>query len=185
MTSRKPPPYRPRSGRYLASAAVAESHALPEATQRERVLASFRRKGGLGIFADRIARLFDWSLAQAAAELAQLERAPAWAPSPLPGAETIPRIAGARYPGATVLFARFQPGLAFPEHVHPGGETTFVLEGAFRDVSGRVIARGDELVLGNGSRHSFQVTNDGPCIAAVIAHAGFEIVGSLLRPDSE
>jgi hypothetical protein len=174
--SGKTPPRRPRSGRQLAIAAVAEGYALPDAGQRDRLISSFGRKGRFGIFADRVARMFDWPLAQAVAELAKLESAPAWAPSPLPCAETIPLVAGARYPGAMALFARFQPGLGFPEHVHPDGEITFVLEGAFRDASGVLVGRGDELVLGAGSRHAFQVTPQAPCIAAVIAHGGIEIV---------
>ncbi len=174
--SGKTPRYRPASGRQLAVAAVADSYAVPDEAQRDRLLSSFGRKGRFGIFADRIARIFDWPLAQAVAELAKLEGTPAWGPSPLPGAETIPLVAGARYAGAMALFARFQPGLGFPEHLHPAGEITFVLEGAFRDASGVLVGRGDELVLGNGSRHAFQVTLQAPCIAAVIAHGGIEIV---------
>jgi hypothetical protein len=170
------PPRRLRSGRYLAMAAVADAHAQPDPTQRDRLLASFGGQGRFGIFADRIARIFDWPLERAVTELGRLEQAPAWAASALPGAETIPLLAGPRYERATALFARFQPGLGFPEHVHPAGEITFVLEGAFRDGSGVVVARGDELALGDGSRHAFEVMHEGPCIAAVIAHGGFEIV---------
>jgi hypothetical protein len=176
--SHQPPSRRTPSGRQLAIAAVADSYALPDAAQRIRLMSSFGRRGRFGIFADRVARMFDWPLAQAVAELAKLEGAPAWGPSPLPGAETIPVVAGPRYAGAMALFARFQPGLGFPQHMHPAGEITFVLEGAFRDASGVQVGRGDELVLGDGSQHAFEVTPEASCIAAVIAFKGIEIVGA-------
>ena len=51
-----------------------------------------------------------------------------------------------------------------------GGETTLVLDGGFvEDGTGEEVWRGDELFKPEGSRHSFRVIGDTPCIAAVFS----------------
>jgi hypothetical protein len=150
----------------------------PDEAERGRLLASFARakKGGFVVFADRIARLFDWSLHEAEARLEELAGDACWGPSLFPGTQIALVAPGNRYPRAMALLLKFDPGISFPRHAHPGGEVTFVLSGAFRDASGVLVERGSELVLQAGSAHTFDVVEGQPCIAAVIAYEGIELV---------
>jgi hypothetical protein len=175
MARRQPPAKStPRRPRELQSLVRAYEPLGAYIEQRSRLLASFRAPPPYGIFADRIGRLFDWPVARAQEELAALASSPRWEPTPIAGMEKVAVVAGPRYPRAMGLFVRFAPGLGFPRHKHPGGEVTFVLEGAFRDGSGAVIARGGELALGDGTAHDFTVLEPVPCLAAVIAYEGIE-----------
>lgn len=156
----------------LASS-VAPAGRSPEL--RTRLLSSVQRTGRFGIFVDRIQRLFDLPEHEAARYLRALEDPSSWAPSFLAGAAILPIAAGPRSTGAIATFARFTPGLTFPAHTHLGDEITFVLEGALRDSTGRVVVRGDELFKPEGSLHGFVVTDDGECIAAALAQGGIDL----------
>ena len=171
-------PVRPVLARHvLSSAALADSAGLFESMihGKNRVVASMHRPGRFGRFADRMARLFDCSIAAAEDLARRLEDEGSWGPGLLPGSQMIPVLAGPKYPRAIASFVKFVPGLHFPLHSHPDGEITFVLEGAFRDASGVRIARGDELALGDDVVHDFIVLDEGPCIAAAIAYDGIDL----------
>jgi putative transcriptional regulator len=143
---------------------------------RGRLLASVGRPGRFGRYADRVARLFDWTLDDTARELERIARDDAWGPGLMPGMALIPVRCGPRYAGALASLARFQPGLRFPRHAHPGGEVTLVLDGALRDSSGAVVGRGDELCIADDLDHDFVVLARGECVAAAIAYRGIDLL---------
>ncbi len=145
-------------------------------TLRARILGSTARGGGFGLYADRIARLFDWTVAHAERELARLEERDAWGPGLMDGMALIPAPCGARFATGVASFGRFEPGVRFPRHSHAGGELTVVLAGALRDSSGTVVARGDELAVDADAAHEFVILDRGPCIAAAIAYRGIDLV---------
>ena len=148
----------------------------PGGALRGRLLASVARPGRFGRYADRVARLFDWTLDMAARELERIAHDDAWGPGLMAGMALIPVRCGPRYPGALGSLARLQPGLCFPRHAHPGGEVTLVLHGALRDSSGAVVGRGDELCIADDVDHDFVVLSRGECVAAAIAYRGIDLL---------
>src|SRR5262249_38394006 len=123
-----------------------------------------------------LARLFEISIAEAERLAAQLEDPTAWQPFIVPGVDMIPVAAGAGFANAIASVARLSPGARFPQHVHPGGETMFLLDGGFREdgEDGAEVWRGDELLRGDGSGHAFVALEGGPCIAASLVLGGLD-----------
>lgn len=144
------------------------SPATPPSGVRERLLASRQRQGKYGIFADRIARLFDMPLADAEALMTKIEKPEAWTPFLVEGLELIPVEAGPKCTGAIATLVRIQPGATFPEHAHVGDETMLVLDGGFNEPGGEEVWRGDEIARPNGSEHKLVGLPGVPCIAAVL-----------------
>jgi putative transcriptional regulator len=153
------------------------SPAAPPATLKDRLLASRARSGKYGVFADRLARLFDLSLADAEALTQRLEHPDAWSPFLIEGLEMIPVMPGPKLEGAIATLVRIQPGTKFPDHTHRGEETMLVLDGGFKESAddGEEVWRADELVRHDGSEHSFVALPGVPCIAAALitGHADF------------
>ncbi len=163
-----------------ALAGLASVPQVPPSSLRDRIVFSSSRRGRYGLFADRIARLFDIAVEDAATLLARMETPDAWAPFLVAGVDMIPVEAGPRCKGAIATLVRFQPGVTFPEHVHRGVETMLVLEGGFREAAASGVApeeawRGDELYRADGSAHALVTLEGVPCIAAslVVGYADF------------
>ena len=74
-------------------------------------------------------------------------------PSNLPGVERILLEREKPESGITTSVVRYKPGATFPEHIHPGGEELFVLEGEFADEFGTYPA-GTYIRNPPGSHHS-------------------------------
>jgi putative transcriptional regulator len=152
-------------------AALAPLPAPPPTELRARLAASFVRGGRYGMYADRIARLFDIEVGDAAELLGKHEGSDKWKPW-LDGVQMISVKAGPKYAGAIAAFGRLRPGARFPHHEHVGDETTVVLDGGFRNEDGSEVWRGEELWRPAGSEHAFVVLDGIDCIAAVIAIGG-------------
>jgi hypothetical protein len=143
---------------------------------RGRLVASVKRAGRYGVFADRVARLFDLPVDDAAKLVARLDDPGVWAPW-LDGAEMFPVRPGPRLEGAVCGFGRLAAGSRFPHHEHVGDEVTLVLDGGFLDEdSGVEIWRGEELFKAAGTPHDFVVLEGQQCIAAVAAMGGVRFV---------
>lgn len=142
----------------------------PSPSLRDRLLASRQRKGKFGIFADRIARMFDLPLAEAETLMQKIEQPDAWNPFLVEGVEMIPVMAGSKCEGAIATLVRIKPGSTFPHHTHRGEETMIVLDGGFREPGkdGEEVWRGDEILRGDGSDHELAALPGVPCIAAVL-----------------
>jgi hypothetical protein len=163
----------------MSAAAIALARALepeaPKAELKARLVASVGRKGAYGIFADRVARLFDLPVDAAQALLEKLDEPAVWGPGFFDGMELIPVTAGKKYSGAIATFVKFRPGAHFPRHVHVGEEITLVMSGRLRDSTGIEIARGEELFEADGSEHEFFVPEGKDCIAAAIVHGYIDL----------
>jgi putative transcriptional regulator len=161
----------------LSAVALGQSDAPAPAALRDRLLASMKRPGRHGRYADRLARMFDLTIDNAEKLVAKLDDPKAWTPFFVPGVEVLQVEAGPRFPNAIAVIAKIPPGIEFPHHTHRGVETMFVLAGGFREGNGgsSEVWRGDELVSGDGSDHSFVALDGEPCIAASIVegHADF------------
>lgn len=162
----------------VAALGLATDAEAPPAGLRDRVLASRQRQGRYGIFADRIARLFDLPLADAEALMTRIEEPSAWTPFLIEGLELVPVAAGPKCAGAIATLVRIQPGATFPEHAHRGDETMLVLDGGFREPAdgGEEVWRGDEIFRGDGTEHTLVALPGEPCIAAVLifGHGDFK-----------
>ena len=157
----------------LAAAGVAAvTSAAPSAELRGRLLGSLKRAGRYGVFADRIARLWDLPIDVATRLVAKLEEPDIWKPW-FEGIEMFLVKPGPRYEGASCGFGRLASGARFPHHEHVGEEITFVLDGGFRNEDdGTEIWRGEELYKPAGTAHDFVVVPGQDCIAAVMAMGG-------------
>jgi putative transcriptional regulator len=100
--------------------------------------------------------------------------------SRLPGLSLIDVEAGPKLAGASARLLRFDPGARFPAHRHLGDESVLVLEGSYRDGSGKVFRAGDLQTMTAGSEHALEIAPAEPCVAAVV-ESGIEFRGVALR----
>lgn len=131
-------------------------------------------------FFERISVLWDLPVESVEAVFERAKAPEAWRKTALPGLRLIDVQAGERVRGADVHLVRFAPGMRFPKHRHPGDEALFVLEGSYRDSSGRVVRPGDLHEMAAGSEHGFVVGRGEPCFAASVQR-GREFTGWLIR----
>lgn len=131
-------------------------------------------------FYERLGTLWDLSLADVVSVLERAREPDAWHKTPLPGLRLLDVQGGPAVSGADVHLVRFSPGMRFPKHRHPGDEALFVLEGSYKDSSGRRIGPGDLHEMPAGSEHGFVVARGEPCVAASVQR-GREFTGWLIR----
>jgi quercetin dioxygenase-like cupin family protein len=131
-------------------------------------------------FFGRLAELWDLSVSDVVSVLERAKSPEAWRKTPLPGLRLLDVQGGQRVSGADVHLVRFSAGMRFPRHRHPGDEALFVLEGSYRDSSGRVVGPGDLQEMAAGSEHGFVVARGEPCVAASVQR-GREFTGWLIK----
>lgn len=131
-------------------------------------------------FFGRLAVVWDLPVTRVLVELERAKSPDAWRKTSLPGLRLLDVKGGPAVEGADVHLVRFSPGMRFPRHRHPGDEALFVLEGSYRDSSGRVVGPGDLHEMKAGSEHGFVVARREPCIAASVQR-GREFTGWLIR----
>lgn len=131
-------------------------------------------------FFGRLMQLWDLSEADVCRTLERAAAPAAWRKPGLPGLRVIDVVAGPRLSGARVTLARFSAGMRFPAHRHLGPEALLVLEGSYRDQSGRIVGPGDLHEMSADTEHFFKVGRNEPCVAASVQF-GMEFTGSLMR----
>lgn len=131
-------------------------------------------------FYERLGALWDLSPADVVNVLERAREPDAWHKTALPGLRLLDVQGGPAVAGADVHLVRFSPGMRFPKHRHPGDEALFVLEGSYRDSSGRRVGPGDLHQMAAGSEHGFVVARGEPCVAASVQR-GREFTGWLIR----
>ena len=78
--------------------------------------------------------------------------------------------------GARTRLMRIAPGVGAPRHTHGGLEVTLVLEGAYRDVSGRY-GRGDVQVADGSMEHAPVAEAGAMCLCLVVSDAPIRLTG--------
>ena len=147
-----------------------------------RLLASARSpRHRYAPFVERVADLFDVPSTAAEDLLERAAEGSAFKMTALPGVRVLHVAAGPRAAAAQTRIVRFSRGMRFPRHGHRGAETLLLLEGGYRDTSGRVFRAGDVNVMQPGAEHGFQIDRDGPCIAASRLEGGLQFRSWLLR----
>jgi putative transcriptional regulator len=92
------------------------------------------------------------------------------------------RLHGAEGPRTRLM--RIEPGVGAPRHTHGGMEVTLVLDGAYRDATGRY-ARGDVQVADDGVEHEPVAEGERTCLCLVVSDAPIKLTGffgRLLNP---
>jgi quercetin dioxygenase-like cupin family protein len=118
--------------------------------------------------------MFDLDEAGVIAILEASQASSAWEPF-APGVLAFHLAPGPRLAGADAGLIRMDPELAFPSHTHLGDETVLVLEGAYRENTGRVVQAGDIHHMERGSIHSYEVLPGTPLLFAVVLYGGIEL----------
>jgi quercetin dioxygenase-like cupin family protein len=131
-------------------------------------------------FFDALATLWDLAEADVRAELERARDSAEWHWSALPGIRLFDVRGGARTQGKHARLVRFAPGIRFPAHRHKGDEKVFLLEGRYTDSDNTVYRSGDLHEMSEGTEHGFVVSDDEPCIAAVV-EVGREFRSLFLR----
>jgi len=154
----------------------------PSPDVKSRLLASIGA-GRFDAFADRMAKLFDVTVARGRELLGLIERAVSWEQQPVPGIALVHFDGGPAYAAADCGFIRLAPGAIFPPHKHLGEEVSILLAGSLRDATNnRVLHAGDELVQAEGSEHYLICEGTEDCIFAARAINGIAIAGTPVRP---
>jgi putative transcriptional regulator len=153
---------------YLELLAVA-----PSTDVKARLIAS-AGGGRFEKFGDRMAKLLDVTIDRARELLGLIERPSSWE-NPVPGVSLIHFDGGPAYAAADCGFVRIAPGCKFPWHTHRGEEVSVILSGAMRDVDGRVLRAGDELLHQQGTQHELTAEGDEPVIYVARAMNGIEV----------
>jgi quercetin dioxygenase-like cupin family protein len=78
-----------------------------------------------------------------------------------------------RETGESTALVRFEAGLRFPAHNHPGGEEIFVIEGDL-EVGGQRLRAGDYLYTPPDGKHA--ASTDGGCLMLVTLPKPIEIL---------
>ncbi|HEV8551500.1 MAG TPA: cupin domain-containing protein [Polyangiaceae bacterium] len=171
----------PASGDIADALALLGAGLAPEPAHDARLLAAVARLPlRYAPFYERLGALWDLSEADVERVLARAAEPSAWTKPGFPGVRLLEVLAGPRLSGARVALVRFRAGLTFPKHRHEGREAQLVLEGSYRDQSGRVVGPGELHEMPPGSEHSFRVGRGEPCIAASIQY-GMQFTGPVMR----
>lgn len=168
-----------------AHEATLEALAEPTAPPPD-VLARLVASTGGGRFeslSGRMAKLFDVTVDRAREILGLVERPASWEPA-VPGIALVHFDGGPAVTAADCGFVRIDAGGTFPEHTHRGEEVTLILSGRLRDIDGRIVGPGEELVHQQGTKHHLVVEGDEPCMYASRAMNGIEIAGVRAVPPS-
>ena len=131
----------------------------PSADVKTRLMAS-AGGGRFEKFADRMGKLLDVTLDRARELLGLIERPASWE-HPVPGVSLVHFDGGPAYAAADCGFVRIAPGCKFPWHTHRGEEISLILSGSMRDIDGKVLSAGDELVHAEGTQHELVAGDEG------------------------
>ncbi|WP_224368973.1 cupin domain-containing protein [Hyalangium versicolor] len=133
-----------------------------------RVVGEMEGPGRFARFAEKVAALLDVTRERALALLESLSDPEQWLPGPADGIQLLPVETGPAKEGMLAAFVRLPPGVRFPRHTHHGHEWNLVLEGGFREGTGREVWPGELLEMDEGSAHDFVALEGPACIAAAV-----------------
>jgi putative transcriptional regulator len=148
----------------------------PPPALRERILADIGRVGRFDAFAARIATLLDCAVDKARTLVGLIDQAASWVDGPF-GTRLVHLPAGPSIAGANCGFIRLPPGASFPMHRHVGEERALVLQGSYLDSSGRSYGPGADVVMSDGSEHSFTALPGVDLVFLVVLEHGIEVDG--------
>jgi putative transcriptional regulator len=162
----------------LALVAVTLAPVRPSAGARERLVAAISASSArFAPFFDRLSHIFDLRVARVEEIMARVTDRASWEPGPLPGLTVMHFEGGPRCAAADVGLVRLAPGFSLPRHRHRSIETAMILEGGYREDTGRVYLPGDVHEMAAGTVHGYRVFDDRPCLLALVLFEGVEFLG--------
>ncbi len=119
-------------------------------------------------FFDQLGDLFGLDDAGVSGELERSLDPGGWTRTPFTGVRLFRVNVGVGARGHEAFLVRLAKKARIPRHRHPGQETTFVLEGGYREDSGREFHAGDSTRESSAdSYHSLEVIGDETCLIAL------------------
>ncbi len=160
-----------RAARELLGAASQLLRGESPAEAPDNVLAALRREmtgpRRLERFVGQVAAFLDIDADAARALLASVDTQEDWLNTPGISVRAVPT--GPRAAQALATLCRIEPGSGLEDHGHDAPEDTLVLEGGFRDSSGREFWPGESLTMPAGSHHALTALPGVPCLCLVLA----------------
>jgi anti-sigma factor ChrR (cupin superfamily) len=145
----------------------------PQPTIQNKIFFEIDGRRRYDPFIDRVASLFDLKTSSAEGLLRGLDNSQ-WQPSPTQGITVLPVQAGPRLIKANTLLVKLQPHSRFPMHKHVNGEeVVLLLRGAYQDMSGEIVKRGQLVQLPDQHTHDLVALDGDICIGAVV-HYGHD-----------
>ena len=162
----------------LALLAVALAPVTPSARARERLLASISASPSrFAPFFGRLSKFFDLGVGRVEQIMGAVPEPASWEPGPLPGLMLMHFDGGPSCADADVGLVRLDPGFCLPPHRHRSLETAMILEGGYREDTGRVYLPGDVHRMTAGTVHSYRVFDDRPCLLALVLFDAVDFLG--------
>ncbi len=184
MTARRPPSFLPDFVRealdaddpaseratfdVLGAIGMASLVAEAEPAGRQRLLDAVRSgPARYAPFYAKLERFFDLERDAIVRLLGRTGSDASWISGPMPGIFLFDVDGGPALGEADAGLVRLPAGLVLP-HTHLGDERVLVLEGAYRDESGRLYRPGDLHEMAAGTSHCITVLPEGPLLQAII-----------------
>jgi putative transcriptional regulator len=162
----------------LALLAVALAPVTPSTRARERLLATISGSPSrFAPFFGKLSKFFDLDAGRIEEIMAMVTDPASWKPGPLPGLRLMHFDGGPSCADADVGLVRLDPGFCLPPHRHRSLETAMILEGGYREDTGRAYLPGDVHRMTAGTVHSYQVFDDRPCLLALVLFEGVDFLG--------
>jgi putative transcriptional regulator len=162
----------------LALLAVTLAPIKPSVRARERLLAAISGSSArFAPFFGRLSSLFDLRVGRVEEIMARVPDPASWEAGPLPGLMLMHFEGGPRCADADVGLVRLAPGFCLPPHRHRSLETAMILEGGYREDTGRLYLPGDVHEMTKGTVHSYRVLDERPCLLALVLFEGVEFLG--------
>jgi putative transcriptional regulator len=159
----------------LGALALSVGTVSPPASLRKHVLGQAAGDPFFSGILARFSRLFDVTEARAREILATVSDPASWEPY-IPGVLLLHFDPGPSVAEADAGIVRFAAGIPYPEHEHLGDEHMLILSGGLRDdVTGKLLRAGDIAFMAPGTRHSFTISSDEDCLAAVLLYGGLPV----------
>jgi putative transcriptional regulator len=162
----------------LALLAVALTPVTPSAQARERLLATISASPSrFAPFFGRLSKFFDLGVGRVEQVMGAVPEPASWEPGPLPGLMLMHFDGGPSCADADVGLVRLDPGFCLPPHRHRSLETAMIIEGGYREDTGRVYLPGDVHRMTAGTVHSYRVFDDRPCLLALVLFDAVDFLG--------
>jgi quercetin dioxygenase-like cupin family protein len=133
-------------------------------------------------FAPLLAAALDIDLEVALAQLAEIDSAASWEPSPFAGVELYHVSGGPDVADAITGYVRIAPETVFPHHEHAGDEYVVLLDGTLDAGDGTILHPGRVHSMPAGSAHAVCSGSNGATYLAIV-HRGIVVDGHFLSAD--
>jgi putative transcriptional regulator len=127
-------------------------------------------------FLDELGRLFDLGVETVVRILERAGSESAWEPGPHPAIRLFHLEPGPSLATADAGFVRMPASFEWPAHRHTGVERVLVLEGGYRESSGRLYRAGDIHEMGPNTEHGFTVLPGAPLLLALVLHGEIQML---------